>query len=108
MKQFWSGFEKRAADGEKVLAGLAVLGGLGGLGALGGHMAHVSKKVMHAREGKDYHPKSFIERHPKATGAATLGYAPAISAFSTQRELDRENPKVRKVQKEHPLATFGM
>ena len=105
MKDFWNGFEKRAVDGDKVLAGLAILGGLG---ALTGHLSHVGKKVMHAREGKEYHPESFIEKNPKATGAATLGYAPAMSAFMTQRELDRENPKVRKVQKEHPLATFGM
>lgn len=104
-QSFRNGFEKTAIDGASVLAGLGVLGALGGLGALAGAGLTGQKKVIHARQGKDYTPESFIERHPVATGALSLGMAPALSQAYSQMELDRENPKVRQAFKEHPLAT---
>jgi hypothetical protein len=85
-----------------IVTGLAMIGG-----ALSGHASHVQKKLEHARHGKEYRPGSFIEKHPKTIGALSLGLAPAYSALSTRRELDRENPKVRKVMKDHPVMTFG-
>ena len=105
---FWVGFEKRALDGEAVLAGLAMLDSAAGFGALAGHGTHVQKKLMHAREGKDYKPKSFIDNNPKLTGAASLGLAPAYSALFAQKKLDRDNPKTRKVMDEHPFMTAGL
>lgn len=102
---FIDGFEKTALSIRA--KELALLGGaaatIGGLGALQGHQIHVLKKLIHARQGKEYKPKSFIDKHPKLTGAATLGIAPAVSASLHQMRLDRENKKVRKVHSEHPV-----
>ncbi len=102
-ENFRNGFEKVANAG--VLVTLALLGGLG---ALSGHESHVGKKIIHARQGKDYNPESFIDKNPKMTGALSLGLLPLFSAVAHQRELDRENKKVRDVQKEHPFVTMGM
>jgi hypothetical protein len=99
---FIDGFEKTALAARKRDVALTAAA-LAGFGALAGHSAHAAKKLIHARQGKDYTPKSFIDRHPHLTGALSLGYAPAISAAAHQQELDDANPKVRKVRKEHPL-----
>lgn len=103
-KHFWIGFEKQAQEGALLAAHAA---GIAGLGALSGHISHVRKKVIHAREGKKYEEKSFIDKHPKLTGALSLGLAPAISTEMHQRKLDRNNPHVRKVMDEHPFAAAG-
>lgn len=103
-QSFRNGFEKSAAiDGTDILAAGGLLAGLAGLGAMVGHEAHVGKKIVNARQGKEYKPESFIERNPKLTGALSLGLAPAISLAVTQADIDRENPMVRRVVKEHPL-----
>jgi hypothetical protein len=95
--------EHMAQHGKKYLAGAGLAALIGGEGAMIGHQAHIGKKLIHARQGKDYKEKSFIDKHPKTTGALTLGLAPAISLGAHQMRLDRENPKVRKVYSEHPL-----
>ncbi len=107
-QSFRNGFEKVALSGGEVAAGLGVLGLLGGMGALIGHESVVGKKLIHARQGSDYKPESFIDRHPYLTGAASLGLAPAFSTLATQAELDRENPRVRAVLKEHPIMGSAM
>ena len=104
-QSFRNGFEKKADGIHPVLAGLGILGLLGGVGALAGASLTGQKKVIHARQGKDYTPESFIENHPVAAGAMSLGMAPALSQAYSQQELDRENPKVRQAFKEHPLST---
>ena len=106
---FVAGFAKvamsHAAHKAAVIGGGAAI--LGGLGALTGHDAHVAKKILHARHGKDYKEKTFVDRHPKMTGALSLGLLPAISAAThahkLQREADSKNPKVQKVIQEHPV-----
>jgi hypothetical protein len=109
-EQFWVGFEKKALDARtaNLLTAGAGLATLLGTGALSGHAMHVQKKMQHARAGQDYEPKSFIEKHPKLTGAASLGLAPAFSAMYSQKKLDRDNPKTRKVMDEHPFMTAGL
>jgi hypothetical protein len=102
-ENFRDGFEKVAN-----LETIGLLAALGGLGALGGHEMHVAKKIIHARQGKDYKPETFVDEHPLLTGAASLGLVPAFSAMMHQRELDRDNKKVRDAQKEHPFVTMGM
>lgn len=108
MKDFWTGFEKQAISREALAVGGGMAAYLGGLGALVGHGSHVQKKLMHARQGKEYKPSSFIDKHPKTTGALSLGLAPAISANLHQRKLDRDNPKVREVMNKHPFMTSQM
>jgi hypothetical protein len=106
---FTSGFNKIAKVDKKHLAAAgAAAAYLGGVGALSGHAAHVQKKLIHARAGKDYKEKSFIDKHPYLTGAASLGIAPALSAAKHQHDLDMDNAKVREVKKKHPFMTGGM
>ena len=103
---FTKGFNKIASEKAKAIAAAAgLLAGGMGVGALTGHQMHVHKKIMNARAGKDYKEKSFIDKHPKTTGALSLGLAPSLSAAVHQRELDMANPKVRKVMKDHPFVT---
>lgn len=103
---FTVGFEKTAKINTNGLPAGVAAGAA--LGALVGHAAHVQKKLMHARQGKDYKEKTFIDKHPYLTGAATFGLAPAVSTQLKQRELDRDNAKVRSVMKAHPLMTSEM
>ena len=103
MRDFFSGFEKRAGTEELMLGALLGAGALG-VGALGGHGANVGKKMDYARAGKEYKPQSFTDKHPIMTGAASLGIAPGMSRFLHQRKLDMENPKVRKILDQHPMA----
>jgi hypothetical protein len=102
---FKNGFEKIALSdtARKALAVGGIGAYVGGVGALSGHVSHVHKKIIHARAGKEYKEKSFIDKHPKLTGALSLGLAPAASAALHQKELDLKNSKVRKVLKDHPF-----
>jgi hypothetical protein len=101
---FWAGFEKQAqATDEGMARAIGGLASLIGGGALVGHSVHVSKKMDSARHGKKYEAKSFIERHPKLTGALTGGAAPLLSGAVSKYKNDKDNEGVKQVTKEHPL-----
>lgn len=105
---FSKGFHKTAdLSAHAALPIAAAVGALAGLGALAGHQTHVLKKVMYARQGEDYKPESFIDKHPKTTGALSLGWAPMISAGAHQKNLDKKNKKVQQVLDEHAV-TAGL
>jgi hypothetical protein len=118
MSAFWAGFEKQAGLGNRLMHvaramadnghAIKAVGGLAGVaaaaGAASGHLSHVGGKIDKARQGKDHEAKTFIEKHPKLTGAASLGLAPALSRLSTRAEDDDDNEKVRQVRKDHPVA----
>ena len=87
----------------ELLAALGLGGLAAGLGATSGYLADVKNKVVAARQGENYKPESFIQRHPMLTGALSLGIAPAMSAQTYQQELDADNSKVRRVMKDHPI-----
>jgi hypothetical protein len=106
-ENFWNGFEKQASKAEAAALAAAAAAYFGGTGALIGHASHVGKKMDYARHGKDYKEKSFIDKHPKLTGALSLGLAPALSHGAHRKKLDLDNPKVRKVMAEHPFITHG-
>lgn len=99
----FEGFEKKAMKADSILAGLGVGAGLAGLGALSGHISHVGDKLDAARRGKDHKEETFIQKHPKLTGAMSLGLAPALSSVYTKKERDAESEKARGVMKAHPV-----
>jgi hypothetical protein len=104
MSSFYEGFEKQAASGGLLAAGLgAGIAGIAGLGALDGHVSDVGLKVDAARRGIKDKRETYIQKNPKLTGALSLGFAPLFSQLSTMKERDMDQKAVREVYKQHPL-----